>query len=256
MNTASGFAISYLLCSHPETMAASLAPAAITDSCRRLGRAVVAFARRAKALAGTTQVCRPSHPDSKMGWVTGRHPVRVIVNTGQNLSARLLAATKFLVPVLPGGYVPVSASACGARRGRGAAADGRGRRARSGQERHPPVLAARPPRVGDAYWQGMPASRRPPCVTSGAHSGRLVTLSHRHTVRYVISSLDAASRVRAAVRFPSPGSWRSRSTAASRRSASARGTRHPRTARDTVEHSADALHHLRSGRALHGAQRR
>jgi len=191
-----------------------------------------------------------------MGWVTGRHPVRVIVNTGQNLSARLLAATKFLVPVLPGGYVPVSASACGARRGRGAAADGRGRRARSGQERHPPVLAARPPRVGDAYWQGMPASRRPPCVTSGAHSGRLVTLSHRHTVRYVISSLDAASRVRAAVRFPSPGSWRSRSTAASRRSASARGTRHPRTARDTVEHSADALHHLRSGRALHGAQRR
>jgi hypothetical protein len=237
-------------------MAASLAPAAITDSCRRLGQAVVAFARRAKALAGTTQVCRPSHPDSKMGWVTGRHPVRVIVNTGPNLSARLLAATKFLVPVLPGGYVPVSASACGARRGRGAAADGRGRRARSGQERHPPVLAARPPRVGDAYWQGMPASRRPPCVTSGAHSGRLVTLSHRHTVRYVISSLDAASRVRAAVRFPSPGSWRSRSTAASRRSASARGTRHPRTARDTVEHSADALHHLRSGRALHGAQRR
>jgi uncharacterized protein (TIGR00369 family) len=41
--------------------------------------------------------------------------VRVIVSTGQNLSARLLAATKFLVPVLPGGYVPASASACGAR---------------------------------------------------------------------------------------------------------------------------------------------
>src|SRR5580700_7691469 len=30
------------------------------------------------------QVCRPSRPDSKMGWVTGPHPVRVIVNTGQN----------------------------------------------------------------------------------------------------------------------------------------------------------------------------
>src|SRR5580693_9523104 len=89
----------------------------------------------------------PSHPDSKMGWVTGRHPVRVIVNTGQNLSARLLAPTKFLVPVLPGGYIPASASACGARRGRGAAADGRGRRARSGQQRHTPMARLRSARA-------------------------------------------------------------------------------------------------------------
>ena len=85
------------------------------------------------------------------------------MNTGQSLSARLLAATKFPVPVLPGRYIPASASAYGARRGRGAAADGRRRRARSGQERHAPVLAARSPWVG----VGLALVRRPGCRSCG-----------------------------------------------------------------------------------------
>src|SRR5271155_76437 len=89
MNTASGFAISYLLCSHPETMAASFAPAGSQTHVGVWIELLSPSSCRAKALAGTTRrSVVPSHPDPKMRGASGRHPVRVIVHTGQNLSAR------------------------------------------------------------------------------------------------------------------------------------------------------------------------
>jgi hypothetical protein len=145
----------------------------------------------------------PLTPTLKSGGATGRHPARVIVNTGQNLSARLLAATKFLVPVPPGGYVPASQSARG-----GAGQLDEDARAGGGIDA---VRQWRSPGGGSAFQtRTRSAAQRDVRIShSGAEKARLPQLPGWYKTVAVRalphSSADYAARRAVFPRWPSPG---------------------------------------------------